>query len=144
MMRLTSLLNSLNGGWLLIEEPDFTNAMSAETNTNRANTVTRVLEATRQLNEVIGSDPYLGSKLPLILQQHNFHSINTAVNTALFQGRSLQAKIWRLALESIRPRLLELKLCSSTDIEKFIQLTNDPTNWMLDYSIMSVWGQKPK
>lgn len=132
------------GGWLLVEEPDFANAMPADTDTTRAKSVARVFEATRKLYEMIGADPYLGRKLPLILQHFNLCSINTSVNTALFQGQSLRAKIWKMALESIGQRLIDIELCSSTDIEQFIKLTNDPTAWILDYTIISVWGQKPE
>lgn len=132
------------GGWFLVEEPDFANAMPAGADIAKDQCVERVFEATRKLYEVMGVDPYLGRKLPLILQDYNFNPINAMVNTALFQGQSLRAKIWKMALESIGQRLIDIKFCSNQDVEQFIQLTTDRSTWMLDYAIVSAWGQKPE
>ncbi|MBD2579412.1 class I SAM-dependent methyltransferase [Oscillatoria sp. FACHB-1406] len=130
------------GGWLLVEEPDFTHALPVETESPNGQCIARVFEATRKLYETLGVDPYFGRKLPLIFNSFNFEALDTATNTALFQGGSQRAKIWKMAIESIGQRAIDTDFCSSRDVANFLQLIDDPAVWMLDYAIMAVWGKK--
>jgi len=130
------------GGWLLLEDADFITAMPADKDTPEAPAIERVLEATRQLYFSMGIDPFMGRKLPLILQDLSLNAISTKGEIALVQGGSRRAKIWRMAVEHLRQRLMETGIASATDINQFIRLTDETTAWMLDYTAVSAWGQK--
>jgi hypothetical protein len=118
--------------------------MAACNHKNGANdqVITRVFEATRQLYLAIGVDLFLGRKLPSILQDLNLQAVNAKAAVELLQGGSTRAKIWRMAVEHLRSRLLATKIPSEEDLHQFTHLMQDPRVWALDYTMVSAWGQK--
>jgi len=140
---LTNMVRALKpGGWLLLEEPDFSTAMPAGGDTTKAKMVERVLEATRQLYVSMGVEPFLGRQLPSLLQDLNLQAIAAQAELSLAPGKSRRAKIWRMAVEHLKERLLGTGLPTENDLDQFIRLTHEETAWMLDYATVATWGQK--
>ncbi len=130
------------GGWLLIEEPDFSMAALTLPDQRETQVIDGVFAATRQMYSDLGMDNWLGRKLPLLLQQHGLGNIQTHVNSSLMAGGSLRAKIWWMAVEHLRSRLLATGLTTPSDLDQFKTLIQTPTTWALDYALISAWGQK--
>jgi len=130
------------GGWLLVEEPDFATAMSTGENGADAQVVARVFEATQRLYLSMGVDPFLGRKLPSIFQSLNLQEIDAKAEIALLRGRSTRAKIWSMAVEHLKQRLIDIGIPSENDVNQFIHLMHEPTTWALDYAIVAAWGRK--
>jgi SAM-dependent methyltransferase len=140
---LVNMLRSLKpGGWLLVEEPDFAAAMPTGDGTAEDGIFARIFEATRHLYLSRGADPFLGRKLPLLLQQEGLGNIDSKAELGWLRGGSTRAKIWRLAVQHLRQSLIETGIPSEADLEQFIHLTQRSTAWAMDYSSIAVWGQK--
>lgn len=131
------------GGWLLVEEPDFLNVMALSQDGEVAEMANRIFDATRELYVAMNVDPYLGRKLPAFLQRLPLQAIDTGVNLDFLRGGSQRAKIWRMAVEHLQSALQATGILASQDIEHFLPLMSDPQAWMLDYAMISAWGQKP-
>ncbi len=130
------------GGWLLIEEPDFSMDTVTPADDRNTQVIDRVFAATRQMYSELGMDNWLGRKLPVLLQQHGLGTIQTAFNGSVLAGGSLRAKIWWMAVEHLRSRLLATGIATPEDLDQFKILMQTPTTWALDYALISAWGQK--
>lgn len=140
---IANLVQALRpGGWLLIEDADFATALPPD-QSDASQAVQQVFDATRQFYVSIGVDPYLGRKLPAWLQQLGLQNIETATEIGFVQGGSARARIWQLAVEHLRQPLLDTGIPSEGAIDRFLNVTTDPTAWSLDYTTVAAWGQKP-
>lgn len=141
----SNMLRALKpGGWLLVEEPDFATALSTGEDSADNQAIERVFEATRHLYVSMGVDPFLGRKLPSIFQRLNLEEIDAKAETALLRGGSTRAKIWRMAVEHLREKLIDTKIPLENDLDQFTHLVNAPTTWALDYASVATWGQKSR
>ncbi|OLP17138.1 hypothetical protein BST81_17460 [Leptolyngbya sp. 'hensonii'] len=140
---LAHLVHALKpGGWLLLEDPDFTTNIAALTEGETARVINRVFEATRQFYASLQINPALGRQLPLLLQELGLQDIDTHSNIALFPGASPRSQIWQMAVAHLQQPLSDTGIVSEADLDLFLQGTQDPGTWMLDYTMVSAWGQK--
>lgn len=144
--RLTAFANLVQalkpGGWLLVEEPDFTTNLPADSTGEQTDAFIQIFAATRRFFETIDADPCFGRKLPLVFQQFNLTDVATSLNAALMPGGSTRAKIWRMAVEHLRTQLLATDIPTEADYDRFLALTQDPTVWSMDYTTVAAWGRK--
>jgi SAM-dependent methyltransferase len=140
---LTNIVRALKtGGWLLLEEPDFSTTHPAEETGVGADTFRRVYEATMALYGSVGIDSILGCRLPQLLTDHGLTGVDTEAELALTRGGSRRATIWRLAVENISERLQETGRANAIDIRQFIEMMKDPKTWYMDYVLVAAWGQR--
>jgi SAM-dependent methyltransferase len=140
---LANLVRALKpGGWLLVEEPDFSTTFPAQETGTGADIFRRVYEATMALYDSIGIDAILGRRLPQLLTDHGLTGVDTEAELALTRGGSRRATIWRMAVENISERLQGTGRASATDISQFIEMMKDPKTWYMDYVLVAAWAQR--
>ena len=141
---LANIVRALKpGGWLLVEEPDFSTTQPSEGTGTGADALARVFQATRALYGSIGIDTILGRRLPPLLTDLGLAGVDTEGELAVTRGGTRRAKIWRLAVQHLGERLLATGQATATDISQFLQRMNHPNTWFLDYVLVAAWGQRP-
>lgn len=132
------------GGWLLIEEPDFTTQQPVGENRPDTEVVTRVFDSILKLYTSMGIHPTLGRNLPALFQKERLLEIGSEVHLPFSPGGSRMAKIMKMSVDHLAERLIDTGIPTKKDMTRFIQLSDDPTSWMMYYATISVWGRKGK
>src|SRR5262249_40873093 len=87
------------GGWLLVEEPDFSTTQPSEGTGTGAAVLARVFQATMALYGSIGVDTILGRRLPPCLTDLGLARVDAEAELAVTTGGTRRAKIWRMAVQ---------------------------------------------
>ncbi len=132
------------GGWILIEEPDFTAQKPASEDRTGSGAVARVFDSILKLYTSMGIHPALGRSLPAIFQKEGLLEIGAEVHLPLSPGGSRMAKIMKMSVEYLAERLIGTGIPTKSDIDRFITLSDDPSSWMMYYATVAVWGRKKK
>jgi SAM-dependent methyltransferase len=144
--RLAALNNIISAlkpnGWLLLEEADFSTGVAGTMNEVDREIIERIFAASKQMLANLGADPLLGAKLPALLHNAGLQKIDTNTNVAMFRGGSERAKIWQMAIAQIVPKLIETKIVSQIEIDRFLDLMLREDIWLMDYAMVAAWGQK--
>jgi ubiquinone/menaquinone biosynthesis C-methylase UbiE len=141
---IANMMHTLKpGGWLVLEEPDFSTGMLTNGEAADRQAVTHINRAILKMYESIGIDPYTGQKLPALLQSLNLQQIAIETDLPLAPGGSGIAKIMQMSIEHLAERLLDTGIPTQDDIDRYIRLADLPTAWATYYTTVAVWGQKP-
>ncbi len=140
---LRNVLRALKpGGWLLLEEPDFSPARAVSDDSEDAAVITKMYEATRQMYLKTGGDPFLGRRLVGWLQGHGLHVEGAEASVSLWRGGSHRARLRRQGVEHLWSRLLDTGAVTEADLQRFLALALDPGVWAFDYTTVAVWARK--
>jgi SAM-dependent methyltransferase len=140
---LNNLISALKpNGWLLLEEANFSTLVAGTINKVDREVIERIFDASKQMLANLGADPLFGGKLPALLQNSGLQNIDTNTNAAMFRGRSDRARIWQMAIAQTVPKLIDTKIVSQTEIDRFLDLILREDIWMMDYAMVAAWGQK--
>jgi SAM-dependent methyltransferase len=90
-----------------------------------------------------GTDYQWSRTFPQPLQRHGYRDIGAVANVQVLQGGSPLARLMSLTRESLRCRILDAGMLSSSDIDDAQRLLADPEFWDLGPSWMAAWGRKP-
>ena len=130
------------GGWILLEEADFT---AARIDTSIAENQ-RVFTATSQAIDRLFSskkiNPAFGKHLRETLVRCGFMNIQEEVYAPLDHGGRGTAEIMRLSALQLWNQYLEAKAVNESDLQAYIKLADDPNQAAIYYATVSVWGQK--
>jgi hypothetical protein len=74
----------------------------------------------------------------------DLQEIDAKAEIALLRGRSTRAKIWGMAVEHLKQRLIDVGIPSEDDLNQFIHLMNDLTTSALDYATVAAWGRRSR
>jgi SAM-dependent methyltransferase len=91
----------------------------------------------------LGLDVYLGRRLPAMLRAHGLIEVGNEGRVFVMEGASPGARWFRLSLAHLRPRLAGSGLLSDAEVDRMLELFEDP-NWAA-YSpiILAAWGRRP-
>ncbi len=115
IMRMVSGLKP--GGWLVLEEPDFSAARSAAGPARLVEVFDRVNVAIEHMFRSRGMDYALGLKLPQIAQEAGFNVSHVEHDTPLAAGRSSLALMMRSSAEQLRDKYVSTNVATSADVD---------------------------
>ncbi|MBE9190806.1 class I SAM-dependent methyltransferase [Gloeocapsopsis crepidinum LEGE 06123] len=140
LSRMIDLLKP--GGWLVIEEPDFSAARAIAGKETACQSVNCVNRAIWQMFTDRGMDYALGVKLPAICQQLGLQQLSVENDAPLSQGGSGVAKVMKMSTEQLTQKYIATGEATHQDIEQYCQFAEDPHTWAIYYSTVGVSAQK--
>ena len=140
---LAKMLDLLKpGGWIAIEEPDFSAARAIAGNETACQSMNRVNEAIAQMFASRGMDYAFGIKLPVIFQQLDLQELSVENDTPLAPGGSGIATVMKMSAERLTEKYIATGKATQQDIEQYCQFAEDPQSWAIYYSTIGVTARK--
>ncbi|MGL4617970.1 MAG: class I SAM-dependent methyltransferase [Chroococcidiopsis sp.] len=140
---LAKMLDLLKpGGWIAIEEPDFSAARAIAGNEAACQSMNRVNEAIAQMFASRGMDYAFGIRLPAIFQQMNLQDLSVENDTPLAPGGSGIATVMKMSAERLADKYIATNKATREDIERYCQIAEDPQSWAIYYSTIGATARK--
>lgn len=127
------------GGFLVVEEPDFTSAKILDTN---GGSQQRVNSAICRMFEEIQLDPAYGLSLPEKVAARGFQIRRVEARLHLARGGETIARIMGESTRALRDRYVATGEAGPEDIEAYIANANNERFWGVWYSTVSVIAAK--
>lgn len=129
-------------GWLVIEEPDFSQTKFITGTQIQQQAVTKVNLAICQMFTNQGKDYALGAKLPSLLQQLNLQQIGVENDVPISAGGSDIALLMKLSARQLTEKYLATNKVTQADIETYCEFADNPTSWGIFLATVGVVAQK--
>lgn len=140
---LTRMLQVLKpGGWIVLEEPDFSAARAVVGETAACESIERVNQAILQMFENRGMDYALGIKLPAILQQLGLQQLCVENDALLANGGSGVATVMKMSALQLAEKYIATGRATQEDIEKYCWFAEDQSAWAIYHAMVGVIAQK--
>ena len=141
---LLNVINALKpGGMLMIEEPDFSiSRLATGIEEEDIETVERVFEAINQMFRHQGKNPFFGLSVPSLFQKAALKQVSVHTFMPLAKGGENIVKIMKLSVQHLTETLVNTGAATCKDIERFLELSDNPEAWFLHYGQISVIGKK--
>lgn len=130
------------GGWLLVEELDFTT--SGAVGPFGARGFARVERAMHQFLAASGFDPAFGRHLPGRFRAAGLVDVEGRGGLSVVRGGSLYAMWYRQSIEALRPRLLASGLAGEAEVARACGLLDDPDFELVTPVLISTRGRRPE
>jgi SAM-dependent methyltransferase len=129
------------GGWLLVEELDFTTSGAA--GPHGARSFARVERAMHRYLADGGFDPAFGRRLPGRFRAAGLVDVEGRGGLSVVRGGSPYAVWYRQSIEALRPRLLASGLASEAEVARACGLLDDPAFELVTPVLISARGRRP-
>jgi SAM-dependent methyltransferase len=134
------------GGWVVVEDVDVEGGMAAAmlryTQPPELTALyERVVRGIGALFSAIGADAGFGARLPEALQAAGLEQVGAEVHVTLVRGGADRDWV-RLTVEHLHPRLVSTGLLSADDIDRFLELTAQPSAWYAPPFMVTAWGRR--
>jgi SAM-dependent methyltransferase len=140
---LSNMLELLKpGGWLVLEEPDFSASRAIAGEETACQSMNRVNRAIQRLFGDRGMDYAFGVKLPAILQGRNLQLICVENDSHLANGGSGIANVMKLSTLQLAEQYLATGEATQVDLDQYCWLAEDPDAWAIYYATVRVSAQK--
>lgn len=140
LSRMLDLLKP--GGWIVIEEPDFSAARAIVGEAAACQSVNRVNRAILQMFANRGMDYALGVKLPAIFQQLSLQQLSVENDAPLSNGGSGVATVMKMSTLQLAEKYIATGEVSHKDIEDYCLFADDRNAWAIYYATVGVTAQK--
>jgi 2-polyprenyl-3-methyl-5-hydroxy-6-metoxy-1,4-benzoquinol methylase len=130
------------GGWLVLEEPDFSASRGITGDVAQLAAVSRVNQAIKAMYEARGMDHAVGLHLPGLLQRHGLRGLLVENDAPLSSGGSGVATIMRLSALQLSEKYLATKVVTASDLDVYALFAEDPQTWAIYYGTVAVMGRK--
>jgi ubiquinone/menaquinone biosynthesis C-methylase UbiE len=139
---LASLARAVRpGGWLLIEDFDWSTAMVVDPPNELHE---RVARACLTLFSAHAYEPWYGRRLPRRLEDAGLVELGThAESVQVRADRERGLPQWELLVDQLAPGMLAHGLVSEDDLERFHALWHDGTTVCFAPLMVSAWGRRP-
>jgi SAM-dependent methyltransferase len=138
--RLCSVLKP--GGWLLLEEPDFTVAHAFAGPAPLVEAFARIKQAIAVMFGTRGLDPALGSNLGELVQQRGLAIRSLEADASVERGGSPLAAMMSLSAEQLADKYVATGCVTNDDVARFREFASDPACWASYYSTVRVLARK--
>lgn len=132
------------GGWLVLEEPDFSVARVVTGPKLLSHSVQRINEAIEHMFLNAGLDPAFGITLPGHLQKIGFNNLTVENATPVVKGGSPMAMIMQRSANLLGGQYLATGRATKTDLTRYTRFAEDPRYWAIYHGTVAVMAQKPK
>ena len=131
------------GGWILVEEPDFTiEAIAPEVEERLINLWTHGMRVVGLVQRQRGMDVTLGQRLFGMMRHLGFTSLASEGQTCMFEGGSPAAEAYRLTMEQLSSPCVATGEITAREFADFLALFSNPSCVMRQFLLMSVWARK--
>lgn len=131
------------GGWIVIEEPDFSAARAIIGEAAACQSVNRVNRAILRMFESRGMDYALGVKLPALFQEFGLQQLSVENDALLCCGGSGVATVMKMSTVQLAAKYIATGEATHEDIEKYCLFADDQKAWAIYYAAVGVTAQKP-
>ena len=129
---LTKMLDCLKpGGWLVLEEPDFSASRGIVGEEEDLASVHMVNQAIAKMYATLRMGYTLGLKLPALLQRHGLQDLVVENDAPLCAGRSGMARVMKMSAEQLREKYLATGVVEQSDLERYCRFADDPSTWAI-------------
>ena len=132
------------GGWIVIEEPDFSAARAIVGEEAACQSMNRVNRGIFQMFANKGMDYALGVKLPKIFQQLGLQQLSVENDVPLSNGGSGIATVMKMSAVQLTEKYIATGEASHEDIENYCLFADDLHAWAIYYATVGVIAQKPE
>jgi len=140
---LTKMFDSLKpGGWLVLEEPDFSASRGITGNEQELVSFRKVNQAIEHMYATLKMDYALGLKLPSLLQRRGLQHLTVENDAPLCAGGSGMAAVMKMSAEQLREKYLATGVVDQSDLERYCRFADDPNTWAIYYATIAVSGRK--
>jgi ubiquinone/menaquinone biosynthesis C-methylase UbiE len=140
---LTKMVDSLKpGGWLVLEEPDFSASRGITGDEQELESLRKINQAIEQMYATRGLDYELGLKLPVLMQRRGLQRLTVENDAPLCAGGSGIATVMKLSTEQLREKYLATGVVGPSDLERYCRFADDPNSWAIYYATIAVSGRK--
>jgi len=130
MEALAAMIAALKpGGWIVLEEPDFSSSRSLAGPPNLRRGFENVHKAIEAMFRQRGMDYAFGTHLPALLQQHGFESISIENDARIAAGGTPHARMMSMSTFQLAEKYVATGLATQEDIETYGRFASDPTCW---------------
>ena len=126
------------GGWLVLEEPDFSAARPVHGPESACRAVERVNSAIRQMYTRMGIDHAMGLSLPVALQGLGFHDFRVDNDAPLARGGSGIARMMRMSAEQLRDKYVATGAATPEDVDAYCQFAENRETWAIYYATIGM------
>lgn len=131
------------GGWLLVEEPDFSvaHALAGPDATTRA--FERVNGAIQAMFSGRGLDPALGRRVPSLFRQAGLELVAVESDAAVERGGSPLAQMMGLSASQLGDKYVATRQASPEDVVGYQDFAADPSCWGIFYATVRTLARRP-
>lgn len=126
------------GGWLLIQEPDFSLAPTTE-----PEEWATVWKGLIEWGRGMGVDWLIGRKLPSVVSGLGLGPIQAKTDVQNIRGRDRGAVYFQMFFDEVRDRVVGAGLLDTATLDAASALLDDPTYWTQCWMMTAVWARKP-
>ncbi|OSM06931.1 class I SAM-dependent methyltransferase [Magnetofaba australis] len=130
------------GGWLLLEEPDFTQCRAIDAPAPVAHHINRVHDAICALFESKGLDPAFGQRLPNLLRALTPDSLVVENHAPIVPGGAPQAEVMALSADHLSAAYAATGYCNLENVEEYRHALRNPRLWTLPLPTVAAWGRR--
>lgn len=140
---LSRTLDALKpGGWIVLEEPDFSASRGIVGTAAQLAAVQHIGRAIQRMYESRGMDHALGLKLLPLLQVRGFGNLSMENDAPVSAGDSGLAKMMAMSAQQLREKYLATGVVSEADLKHYGECAEDPQSRTVYYATVAVTGQK--
>jgi SAM-dependent methyltransferase len=138
------MLNMLKpGGWIVVEEPDFSAARVATGPDDLVPAFQKVRDAIHAMFDAKGTDWSIGFKLPRLVRSAGCGDLYAEQEAPLSPGGAGIASMMKQSAAQLREKYLETGQVTARDVDAYAQLADDPSSWAVYYATVRVKARKP-
>lgn len=130
------------GGWLVLEEPDFSAARAALGSDDSVPAFHKISDAIHAMYDAKGTDWSVGFRLPSLLQAAGCTNLYAEQDAPLSQGGAGIALMMRRSAVQLREKYLATGRATKSDLAAYARLTADPSSWAVYYATLRVKARK--
>ncbi|MGI9603848.1 MAG: methyltransferase domain-containing protein [Acidimicrobiales bacterium] len=128
------------GGWILCEEPDYGSMAVCDPDHPRAPDLATFHAIMTEGGFMDGS---AGRNVFSALRRAGLVDVQTDSHGAIATGGSARAQFRSHSLENVRPMLLASKFFTDADVDRMLEMFDDPSFAYIDNTWIATWGQVP-
>ncbi len=140
---LNRMLDCLKpGGWLVLEEPDFSESHGITGSEGQLKAVQKVNDAIKCMYERLGMNYALGRNMSGLLQSRGLQSMTMENDGPPSAGGSGMATIMKMSAVQLREKYLATGMVSDEDLEQYCRFADNPQSSAVYYTTIGVSGRK--
>lgn len=140
---LDTMLAALKpGGWMVLEEPDFSASRGIAGDAGRLVAMQHVNQGIHRMYEMRSMDHAFGRRLLPLLQARGLCDLSMEYDAPVSAGGSGLAKMMAMSAQQLRDKYLATGIVTEADLQGYCQMADDPQSRAVYYATVAVTGQK--
>ena len=129
------------GGWLIAEDVDYVSAIPVSALGGKEHAHTQAMRLHMFANS--GVDHNLGRALPSLLRAAGLEGVDNAGRVWVMEGGTAGARWFKISMAHLRPRLVGPGKLSDAEVDRMLDLFDNPAWSALSPIVMAAWGRCP-